>query len=234
MDDLTMEHPDLEEFFDAGEALPPTVREHVAGCRSCAAELAALTGLRRQARALPREIEPARDLWSGIAARIATEPGAAGPASAAVVPLRRRERTHWQQARGGWLAAAAVVLVVISSGVTTILIRGGAGPMVPVAANQDAGAANPVGLAAFAAAEPEYRMTVEALEAELAARRDALSPATVQIVEQNLLIIDNAIEEARRALAADPTSADLPLLLSGVYRQKVELLRQAVELTARS
>lgn len=232
MDDLTLEHPDLEEYFDAGEPLPAPVREHVAGCPSCAEELAALTALRRKARGLPREVEPVRNLWPGIAARIETEARAANSIAGAMVPPRRQRwgRAEWW----GGLAAAAVILVIVSSGVTALLVRGGAGPATPSAAAVNADAANPVGLAAFAASDAEYRTTVAALEAELAARRDLLSPATVQIVEQNLLIIDGAIEEARRALAADPNSADLPLLLSGVYRQKAELLQQAIELTARS
>src|SRR5690606_30491526 len=70
MDDLTLEHPDLEELFDAGGPLPPRVREHVAGCRQCTVELATLAELRRAARALPESVAPGRDLWTGIAERI--------------------------------------------------------------------------------------------------------------------------------------------------------------------
>jgi hypothetical protein len=78
--------------------------------------------------------------------------------------------------------------------------------------------------------ESEYRIAVAALQTELAARRDSLDPVTVQVIDTNLLIIDRAIAEARRALAADPSSAHLPLHLSDIYRRKVELLRSAARI----
>ena len=214
MDDLSLEHPDLEEYFDAGPGImPAAVREHLARCRSCAEGLAELAELRNLARQLPQELRPPRELWTGISARIA---GQSSPRPPTVTGSRTGARPV-RRAMWPSLAAAAVVLIVVSSGVTAFLLRGAAG-----------GAASPV------ATSQEYRYTVETLEAELAARRSTLSPVTIQTVEQNLAIIDEAIAEARRALAADPMSADLPLLLSGVYRQKVELLRQAVDLAARS
>lgn len=250
MDDLAMDHPELDEFFDrGGGTLPPEVRAHVARCGQCAAEVAALAELRRRARELPTGVKPGRDLWQGIARRIGAVPSGqegqlARPADRAaqsaapgtVLPLRRPRAgaARWRE-MWGWMAAAAVVLVMITSGATAYLTRGPVAAAAPIASSAGGGMADrPVGLAAFAASAPEYRSTVEALEAELAARRERLSPETIRIVEQNLAIIDGAIDEARRALAADPTSAELPLLLSGVYRQKVELLREVVALTARS
>lgn len=231
MDDLSLEHPDLAECFDAGAGLmPAAVRDHLANCRMCAAELAEMAALRGEARRLPREIQPSRDLWTGISARIT-----GAPVTDSLVTPRPRVRRPGLRAIWPSLAAAATVLIVVTSGVTAYLLREEAGAAIPIAdAEVGAPPENPIGLAAFASAESEYRYTVETLEAELAARRSTLSPATIQAVEQNLAIIDNAIAEARRALAADPTSADLPLLLSSVYRQKVELLRQAVDLSPRS
>lgn len=233
MDDLTLEHPDLEELFDAGGPLPPRVREHVAGCRQCTVELATLAELRRAARALPESIAPGRDLWTGIAERIERSAEGGGE-TATVHPLRRAGRAGWWTPGVVRLAAAAVVLVVLTAALTARFVGSDEAPLAAAGGPTDPAAPGPVGLAAFAAAEPEYESTVAALEAELEARRASLSPVTIQIVEQNLAIIDQAIEEARRALAQDPTSRELPLLLSGVYRQKVELLQQAVELTARS
>lgn len=105
----------------------------------------------------------------------------------------------------------------------------------PAAAPARAEAAStPMGLAAFGASEQEYRRTVDGLHAELQARRERLSPETVAIIEKNLRIIDAAILEARAALEADPSNAELPLMLSGVYRTKVELLQRAVQLSART
>jgi hypothetical protein len=148
------------------------------------------------------------------------------PEAGEVIPLRRARPAApvWQ--RWSALAAAAVVLVVLSSGATAYLLRARAAA--PVAAAPAAAPRTNSALVAFRPAEMEYLSTVEALQAELAARRDELSPETVAVIEANLRIIDQAIAEARAALEADPRNPDLPLHLSGVYRTKVELLQSAL------
>lgn len=218
----------LDESLDRGGIAE--VEAHLESCAACRAELRELEALRDRARGLSREIAPSRDLWAGIAARIDEANAPAAPSVIDIGGHRRRPLIPW-----GWLAAAAVILVVVSSGATALLLRDGrgAGPT-PLASTPATDGGRPVGLAAFASAEVEYEYTVSTLEAELAARRDRLQPETIAAVEQNLAIIDAAIAEARAALAADPSSPDLPLLLSGVYLQKVELLRKAVDLTART
>ena len=228
MDDLGLEHPDLEEHFDAPEeSLPPRVQEHLQRCAACREELAALTSIRALARSLPREIQPPRDLWPAIAGRISNA-GDGNP------PISLEARRPHRERGFGWrgLAAAAVALMVLSAGATAYLLRDDAAS--PVATVAETPAAGSAGLAAFAASDDEYRDAVAALETELEARRASLSPATIAAVEENIAIIDAAIAEARQALAQDPSSADLPLLLAGVYRQKVDLLRQAVELSRES
>jgi hypothetical protein len=52
------------------------------------------------------------------------------------------------------------------------------------------------------------------------------------VLEQNLRLIDGAIGECRRALAADPVSAYLNAHLAETMRQKLELLRRAARLAA--
>ena len=89
----------------------------------------------------------------------------------------------------------------------------------------------------FAAATPVIRMP-EAdllwargrLEAEFELRRAVLDPATIQVVERNLAIIDGAIAESRRALEADPSSGFLNGYLAEAMRRKVDLLRQATRI----
>jgi hypothetical protein len=82
--------------------------------------------------------------------------------------------------------------------------------------------------------EAEYLGTLELLELQLEAGRESLSPQTLVVVEENLRIIDRAILEIQTALRADSTSVELPLLLGGAYRSKVELLQSVVQLYARS
>ena len=98
-----------------GELLEPARLEleaHAASCADCGALLADLGAIRRDAAALPT-LEPARDLWSGIAARI----------DAPVVTLKeaRRART----VRRTWLrpSIAAAALILVTAGVTHYFTR---------------------------------------------------------------------------------------------------------------
>lgn len=225
---------DLDNYHDG--ALPAAasalVEAHLAACAACRAELESLAALSERARRLPAEVAPARDLWPEIAARIPAGQDASDRSVVAIdfQPARRNVvRTRWLA------AAAAIVLVVISSATTAYFMRHGSEQRLATgsAAVQPLPSAQ-VGLAAFEPAEDEYLYAVTVLEAALEAGRDRLLPETVVAVEENLAIIDRAIAEASQALAADPTSAELPLLLSSVYRRKIELLQQAVDLSARS
>lgn len=68
--------PLLDDYADG--ALDPATRSrvdaHLATCADCRAEVAALAAILAEARTLPREIQPARNLWPGIAPRLAARP----------------------------------------------------------------------------------------------------------------------------------------------------------------
>ena len=90
------------------------MHRHLDGCAACRSLLADLRSISVEAGELP-PLEPARDLWSGIAARI----------EAPVVPLaggfaRARGHVSW---RAAGLAAAAIV--VLTSAITYKLARRG-------------------------------------------------------------------------------------------------------------
>jgi hypothetical protein len=81
---------------------------------------------------------------------------------------------------------------------------------------------------------PAATEVVEELTAALEVQRRTLAPETVMILERTLRVIDDAIAEARAALAADPRNGALVDVLSANYEQKVHLLRRASELRART
>jgi hypothetical protein len=85
-----------------------------------------------------------------------------------------------------------------------------------------------------AALTTRYDAAVADLERVLAAGRSTLDTSTVRVLEQNLALIDQAIRDAERALAADPGNAYLNAHLARTMRQKIDLLRQAARLTAAS
>jgi anti-sigma factor RsiW len=118
---------------------------HLAACERCSALVADLGDLRTTAAALP-VLAPSRDLWDGIAARIA----------APVIPIEVREtgargvvkrRVHgWSPA---WLGDAAAGLVAVTAGVThQLTLRSNAAPAVAVDTTRPAAPAGPSAVAA--------------------------------------------------------------------------------------
>lgn len=65
-------------------------------------------------------------------------------------------------------------------------------------------------------------------------KRNQLDPATVQVVEDNLYLIDVAVKQARAALARDPASGFLTGRLDNALQKKVELLRTVALLPSKS
>jgi hypothetical protein len=78
--------------------------------------------------------------------------------------------------------------------------------------------------------DTEYDAAVADLQRALQSGRGQLDPATVKVVQENLAIIDQAVDEARRALAEDPSNSDLGGYLLETRRRKLDLLRHAASL----
>lgn len=79
-----------------------------------------------------------------------------------------------------------------------------------------------------------YDREISRLRTVLRSRRSDLDPRTVMAIEKSLAVIDTAIAQARSALAADPASRFLNDQLTHALDKKVELLRTAALLPARS
>lgn len=194
------------------------LKDHLGSCSACRRELDAIESVRRAAAALPRAVEPRRDLWPGIEARLS--PTGLAPRA----PLWRRS--------AGLLAVAAIVAVV-SSAVTLWLAGGvgGGGPQTTRAVSGPASAgAAPVALEAV---RRDHARVRRELLAALDAHRSTLPPETLTVVERNLNIIDHAIGEIEDALDRHPGDPDLELLLADTYERETDLLRQVTTATAR-
>jgi len=217
----------LSEYLD-GE-LPAATREalerHLEECASCAAVLDELRAVAARARSLD-DRPPVRDLWSGVAARI----GAAAP-EAAPAPRARVLRFPRVTLSLPQLAAAAVVLVIVS-GAVAIRWNGSPAPAPGPGLATDGA---PIPAASFAAAPlggARYDSAVVDLERAVADGRDRLDSVTVRVIEENLAIIDQAIAQARAALAADPGSLYLNNHLAGTLKRKIDLLQRVSRLAA--
>ncbi|MDQ6887427.1 MAG: zf-HC2 domain-containing protein [Gemmatimonadota bacterium] len=79
-----------------------------------------------------------------------------------------------------------------------------------------------------------YDREIARLRRIIGERRSELDPVTVAVVEGNLRIIDRAIAQSRAAILRDPASRFLRDQLNHTLDKKLELLRTAVLMPARS
>ena len=199
----------LDDYVDGAleEAAFQEVELHLAGCAACAAEHDALRELLARAAALPRSVAPPRDLWPGIAERLAP---------------RRPAASRWTMGLAAAAALAVAVTMVSRSeheaerapGATTAVVAVDEG--LPPALEQ---------------AEADYARATAQLMAAIEARRGELPVRTVAALEENLKTIDAALAEVRTALRSDPSNPHLNLLLASTHQRKVDVLRQVVRLT---
>ena len=200
------------------------VAEHIAACDLCRSEIESLQAIVARARELPRSVEPPAEAWTGIRSAIARDESAVRePSSAPRFGERRRL----------YLAAAAVVLAAVLSSAGTawyLSARNPAGDL-PASAAVNPSSETPATLAAFTIEENNYLRTASRLQDLLDQQEGSLAPETVAQLRASLRAIDDAIIEARNALARDPANKLLVEMLSSSYRQKVDLLRRSTELT---
>ena len=82
--------------------------------------------------------------------------------------------------------------------------------------------------------QPMYDREIDKLRTIVKSRRTQLDPKTITVLEQSIAVIDSAIAQSRRALKADPASGYLAKELNQSLEKKVELLRTAAMLPART
>jgi hypothetical protein len=239
---LTCEHMDsvLSAWFegDLPDAERRAVDAHLRECLRCASLVRDLESIRREAEKLP-EMAPSRDLWEGIAARI----------EAPVIYLK--SRAPRAPAPRAWkMAAAAVVLMAVSSGVTYFVVSnnqqaasapaismGTESPNTDAVAQTTPGVVTPSrpssgsGSGVLVSAEPSapeilYDQEITRLRTILDQRRGDLDSTTVGAVEKSLKAIDQAIMDARTALAGDASSQFLNEQLNRALEKKLGVLRR--------
>jgi predicted anti-sigma-YlaC factor YlaD len=196
---------------------------HLSGCAECRGVLEELRGVVARATAL-EDREPTRDLWSKVAREIKVE-----RVAHEVAPRARRLSFSVPQ-----LLAASIALILLSGSAVWLAVTHRAtsrtSPTMIAAGRTPEGSTT----ARVAwATDPRYDAAIAELQAALQAGRRSgqLDSATIRIVEHNLAIIDTAIVQARRALAADPGSAYLNHHLADTMRRKLDLRRQATAIS---
>lgn len=220
----------LSEYVDGElEAKQITgLEEHLGECRACRHEVEQLRALVREANALPRSIEPGRDLWPAIAVRtVGEEKTAGGGAFERWFGFLRLRPVLWPAAA----AAVAVVLVlaVVQMRQTGVPPDATLGPEVSQESTSDSAA-----LAVLEALEAECTETDQEVARYAAAADDGPMVPVVGAMLANLRIIDHSISELREAWRANPDSPRLARMLAAAYRAKIVLQGRAVEVAAQT
>ncbi|HKC47742.1 MAG TPA: zf-HC2 domain-containing protein [Gemmatimonadales bacterium] len=205
----------LSEYLDGelDDAERVALEAHLATCAECTAVLADLRRVVARAQAFD-DRPPARDLWSGIAERI-------GVSTDDLARRRARRRFSFTVPQ---LIAASVTLVAVSAGAARLVLQPNEN------SNTVATQPGPVVLpASYRKADSSADHAVADLRLALAEgqRTGRLSPVTAHRIEQSLAVIDSAIADGARALAADPNSGYLNQHLAETMRRKLEFLREA-------
>jgi hypothetical protein len=163
---------------------------------------------------LPKDIQPARDLWPRIAARLAEAPRES-----------RGGGFRWPQALAAGFAVAAV-----SALLTWGIVRQSPTPG-PVVAQAPAPAPTdivPVSYGPNSGLSAAELATRDQLVAQFRESFTTLKPETRVAIAKNLAIMQAAANEIDAALAKDPGSGMLRGMLFGTYKQELQLYSTVV------
>lgn len=213
----------LDDYVDAAleREDEARIRRHLADCNACRGVERGLRALLERAATLPETIDPPRDLWPAIDERL-DEIDRARPAR----PSRSAVGSR------GWtfgLLAATLLLAGLGAG---YLLRGIGQP----AAVTPAASGSPEVVSSSAeiiAAEEAIVLAKQQLQGLLDEQNESLSPETAKMVDENLAVIDEAIEEIRAALLQDPANQRLNRKLLTAHQRQLHLLQRVTQIAAR-
>jgi len=207
-------HERFNDYLD--DELSPSARlrveEHLERCAECREELAGLESLLEASAALPREIEPDRNLWPSIDGRLVrSEPVVA--------------RGDWWSQSWVGLAAAAVLIAAV-----TLQVVRRTDEAVPVAEPPMVAVSEAVATYARISEEVRARNGLQQVREDLLRtiieRRESLDPETQELIDRNLEVIDRAVAEIYQALEENPENQQLEFMLAATYQREVEFLKK--------
>jgi hypothetical protein len=190
----------------ADDTLSPEILAHIEGCPDCERLQDRLAAILDPKSALPREIQPARDLWPAIASRL--------------------EETNERAPRNLWavlpLAAAAAIAGVIITSLFSLPL--GQDPSL---------ATDPIRTAQsrrlpVTQVEAGFLQTRGALVKMVEARKSLMSPEQLAVLEQTLTSIDSAATDLHVALERDPYNSSLLFQLSYTRQKELHYLQQVI------
>ncbi len=181
------------------------------------AEESALRALLLSVKSLPLDLAPPTDLWAGIESRVKNTSTAQFP---------RQEGRGWGDSiwmRLGAIAAAALVtlggLHLFLNPRTDKLVDRVIPPTQAMAEMLSREVAD---------SEEEYVQSKALLMNALEEQREHLNPETLALIEENLKVIDDAVEEIRVAIQDDPENPRLVKMLVATREKELNFLEEMV------
>jgi len=185
---------------------------HLDSCPECRRYMDDLRSLVTAAAGLPSEMEPSRNLWPDIEGRLTGQPSSRWPVRRVVLAVAA-------------LVVAGFALSQLRAPNTGLQLQLPTQPGVVQAGNQTA-TLDDVRL--------EYRQARDELLEVVQARSGEISPETMQVIENNLALIDRAIDDIETVLAANPGEGRLDRHLRLAYHRQIEMLRWAARMPSRT
>jgi anti-sigma factor RsiW len=218
---MTMHPTDsiLNDYADGalGAAERRTVEIHLAECSNCRELIGDLRELRQMAASL-RPLQPPAHLYQRIVRKL-RDTTALDAGSLPVHPPASFEPSA-VRFRWSWLAAAAVLFLATIVGLRL-------GPLAP-SGPDDVPAESAI--AESGDVEKPYVDAIKGLEQIASTERAVLDPGIDATLQQNLAVIDRAIDESRNALRNEPNSEPAQQSLMANFRTKLALLQDTVAL----
>ncbi len=167
-----------------------------------------------RARGIATEVQPARDLWPGIAAAI----------DVSERPVAQAER-RWPRM---FAQAAAVLLLVGASSTLTWITMNNTDVTVPPVASSGELTFEPVSgsFGSRYSLGPDFQDARDSLVVKLDQQLERLPTATREEVERNINVIRAAIAEINKALAQEPDNVLLQELLLSTYSEELAIMQK--------
>ncbi|MPY87156.1 MAG: hypothetical protein GEU99_04460 [Luteitalea sp.] len=217
---------------------------HLSTCARCGALVRDLREVRQAAAGLP-SLSPPPDAWTRIRAVLEAEQSSVQSDVARPQDIRPVATRPWPPVRAiatprklavwGRLAAAAAVLV-LATGAGLWSLWTTRERLEPVGSTRtEAGDQRAGDLVATVESEIElaaehYENAIAALAATARASGTELDPAVMATLKTNLALVDQAIDDSRRALRAQPDNLVAQASLLDAFRRKVTLLEDTLVL----
>lgn len=205
----------LSDFLDGelADTESRSIESHLSSCMTCSSSFNELQEVVGAAGRLPKEVEPGRDLWPGITAKIEAD-----QTNSVLRFPSPSASSHWFQ-----LAAAMALLILglwMASSRQVELPR-------PQAVAEDTGSSQSLAEQAERAhSEDGVLLAKSDLLSSIERKRGILDDQTLSAVEADMRLLEEAIGQLRSALVEQPDNRKLRLALAARYQQEVRVLQR--------